>query len=195
MNELHHFLQTRRSIRRFKPDPVPAPVIKRILATAIFAPSAHNLQPWRFVHVESDLSKEKLGNALTEKMRTDMDAEGADPAQIQKRVEISIRRIDEAPVIILLCRDVTAIRKSEPEEEIMGIQSAALGGLQLMLAAHAEGVGANWICWNLYAQAETRLALDLPKSWQAQAMIFLGYADEEPKKASRKSVDELLTHR
>lgn len=194
-NSYHDFLRTRRSIRRFKPDPVPASVIDRILTSATFAPSAHNLQPWRFVHIESSKAKEKLGNALTEKMRSDMEAENADPAQTQKRVDISLRRIAEAPVIILLCRDETVIRKEDVEEHHMGIQSTALAGLQLMLAAHAEGLGANWICWPLYAQAVTQAALDLPQSWQPEAMFFLGQPDENPEEALRKSVKELTTSR
>ncbi len=74
----------------------------------------------------------------------------------------------------------------------MGIQSTALAGLQLMLAAHAEGLGANWICWALYAQVEVRTALNLPKSWQPQAIFFLGYTDEEPQQTTRKPVKELL---
>ena len=195
MNELHHFLRTRRSIRRFKPDPVPASVVDRILATTTFAPSAHNLQPWRFALIQSDSAKEKLGLALTEKMRTDMDAENNSQAQIQKRVEVSLRRINEAPLIILLCRDITAIHKKKPEEEIMGIQSVALAGLQLLLAAHAEGLSGNWICWTLYAQEETKKALKLPETWLPEAMFFLGYADEEQKKSLRKSVNELTTYR
>ncbi|MBT7325174.1 MAG: nitroreductase family protein [Anaerolineae bacterium] len=192
MNEFHHFLRTRRSIRRFKPDPVPATLVERILATATFAPSAHNLQPWRFALIQSNLAREKLGVALTEKMRTDMDAEGADPAQIEKRTEISLRRIAEAPLIILLCRDETAIRKEEPEEHTMGIQSVALAGLQLILAAHAEGLGANWICWPLYAQKETIDTLDLPESWLPEAMIFLGYADEELGEKVLKKQDKVV---
>ncbi len=190
-NEYHHFLRTRRSIRRFKPDPVPASVMDRILTTATFAPSAHNLQPWRFVNVERSEAKERLGKALTEKMRGDMEAENADPAQITKRVDTSLRRIAEAPVIILLCRDETVIRKEEAEEHHMSIQSTALAGLQLILAAHAEGLGANWICWPLYAQAETQAALDLPKSWMPEAMIFLGYPDEFPNETFRKPVKKL----
>src|SRR5687768_2063471 len=51
--ELHNFLRTRRSIRRFKPDPVPASVIEEILTTATYAPSAHNRQPWRFAVLAS----------------------------------------------------------------------------------------------------------------------------------------------
>jgi nitroreductase len=46
---LHTFLRSRRSIRRFKPDPIPGEMIQRFLENAEYAPSAHNLQPWRFV--------------------------------------------------------------------------------------------------------------------------------------------------
>lgn len=192
MNDLQTFLQTRRSIRRFKPDPVPAPVIQRILETSTNAPSAHNLQPWRFVMVETDTAKLKLGQALTSKMRVDMTTAGAPQADIEKRVTISLRRIDKAPVVILLCRDVTAVRKEESEEHTMAVQSVALAGLQLMLAAHAEGLGSNWICWPLYAQEVVRAALGLPENWKPQAMFFLGYADEEPKKKILKPLDEIM---
>ena len=195
INEHHQFLRTRRSIRRFTPDPVPASVMEKILTTATFAPSAHNLQLWRFVHIQSSGAKEKLGKALTEKMRADMKTENADPTQIQKRIDISLRRIAEAPVIILLCRDKAVIRKEDVEEHHMGIQSTALIGLQLMLAAHAEGLGTNWICWPLYAQTETQTALDLPESWLPEAMFFLGYPDETPKEIFRKPAQTLTTLR
>src|ERR1041385_6062917 len=54
--DLHNFLRTRRSIRRFKPEPIPDSVIQSILTTATYAPSAHNRQPWRFC-VVTDLSR------------------------------------------------------------------------------------------------------------------------------------------
>lgn len=192
MNEFHHFLRTRRSVRRFKSDPVPATVVDRILATTIHAPSAHNLQPWRFVTIQKKSNRQKLGEALTKKMRLDMKARGSPQAEIDKRVLISLRRIDEAPLIILLCRDMAAIRKDEPEEVTMGVQSVAIAGFQILLAAHAESLGGNWICWPLYAQDEARDSLDLPKSWEPQAMIFLGYADETPTEVFRQSANELL---
>lgn len=192
MNDFQTFLRTRRSIRHFKPDPVPAPVIERILETATYAPSAHNLQPWRFAIVQTDTAKAKLGQALTDKMRVDMTAEGAPPADIDQRVKISLRRIDEAPAIILLCRDMTVIRKEEPEEHMMAVQSVALAGLQLMLSAHAERLGGNWICWPLYAQETAQAALNLPDTWEPQGMFFLGYADEEPGEQALKSLDEVV---
>ncbi|MFZ5923048.1 MAG: nitroreductase family protein [Chloroflexota bacterium] len=183
--DLHGFLRSRRSVRRFRADPVPAPVIERMLETATHAPSAHNLQPWRFCVVTTSVVRARLAQALTGKMRADMAAEGAPEAEIESRVARSVRRIEEAPVLIVLCRDTLAIRKDEPEEVTMAVQSAALAGLQLLLAAHAEGLGGNWVCWPLYAPEETRKALDLPESWEAQGMIFLGYAGEEPATSKR----------
>ena len=73
----------------------------------------------------------------------------------------------------------------------MGIQSVALAGLQLMLAAHAEGLGSNWICWPLYAQDKTVDALELPETWLPEAMICLGYTDEEPEEKILKPLDEV----
>ncbi|MBN1452805.1 MAG: nitroreductase family protein [Anaerolineales bacterium] len=198
--DLHNFLRTRRSVRRFlgpaaktgKPDPVPAPVMERILETATYAPSAHNLQPWRFVVVADASARNRLGQALTDKMRADMTAQGAPEAGIRTRMERSLRRLDEAPIVILLCRDETSVRVDEQEEITMSIQSVAAAGLQLMLAAHAEGLGSNWICWPLYAQEAAREALDLPNTWEPQAMFFLGYANDEPGDKTLKPLQDLV---
>jgi F420 biosynthesis protein FbiB-like protein len=190
--DLQDFLRTRRSIRRFKLDSVPAPVIERILDTATFAPSAHNLQPWRFAVIQTESAKIILGKSLTEKLRFDMNAEGASQADIDFRVRRSLRRIEDAPVIILLCRDVTSVRKDEPEEHTMAMQSVALAGMQMMLAAHAEGLGANWICWPLYAQEAVREALKLPDAWEPQGMFFIGYPDDEPGKKEIKPLNTII---
>lgn len=182
---LLRFLSTRRTIRRFRPDPLPRALLEQLLTVAAFAPSAHDLQPWRFVVLESAASRERLGAALTAALRRDMEAEGATEAEIQARCERSRRRLRQAPAVVLLCREQLARRGIRPEEELMGIQSVAAAGLQLLLAAHALGLGGNWICWPLYAQRETQVALSLPEFWQPEAMFFLGYADESPALPSR----------
>ncbi|HUH95774.1 MAG TPA: nitroreductase family protein [Anaerolineales bacterium] len=192
---LQDFLRSRRSVRRFKTDPIPESVVARILETATCAPSAHNLQPWRLAVVTSPAVKEHLAGALTDKMRLDMRAEGAPESEIEKRVSNSMRRIGEAPVIIMLCREPADVRLPTPEETIMNIQSTALAGLQLLLAAHAEGLGANWICWPLYAGEATRAALKLPESWEPQAMIMIGQEGELPKAQTRKSVEQVAIWR
>lgn len=188
------FLRSRRSIRRYKNEPIPASVIERILETVTFAPSAHNLQPWRFAFIQTESAKIILGKTLTENLRRDMEAVGAPQTDIDSRVKRSLGRIDDAPVIILLCRDVTAVRKEEPQEHIMAVQSVALAGLQLMLAAHAKGLGANWICWPLYAQDAVRSALELPDTWEPQGMFFIGYPDEEPGKKEVKALSTIIEY-
>jgi F420 biosynthesis protein FbiB-like protein len=192
--DFQNFLRTRRSIRNFKPDSLPASLIERILETATYAPSAHNLQPWRFIIIQTNIARSTLGRSLSEKLRLDMAVAGAPLADIDSRVERSLRRIKEAPVIILLCRDATAIRKDEPEEHTMAIQSVALAGHQLMLAAHAEGLGANWICWPLYAQEAVRSALKLPETWEPQGMFFIGYMDNEPGNKELKELSTVITY-
>jgi len=189
---LHDFLRSRRSVRRFKPDPIPDAIIERILNTATYAPSAHNLQPWRFVVIKNPDVKLRLAKALIDKMRLDMQAEGAAESEVEKRVTNSLRRIEEAPVIIMLCRDAIDVRVNTPEETIMNIQSTALAGLQLLLAAHAEGLGANWICWPLYAMKETQLVLNLPETWESQAMIFVGYANGPVQLRDQKSLENVV---
>jgi F420 biosynthesis protein FbiB-like protein len=186
------FLRTRRSIRKFNGQRIPDEILREILETAAFAPSAHGLQPWRFALIESESAKSALGTALTDRMRLDMQAENAPEAEIRSRVERSLHRIAEAPHILLLCRDVKAVRTQSPQEDLMGIQSVAMAGLQLMLVAHARGLGANWICWPLYAQAETILALNLPETWEPQGMVFLGYPAETPQPKKLQALENII---
>lgn len=186
------WLKNRRSIRKFSPQGVPEPLIEEILRTAAHAPSAHNLQPWRFARVQSPAARQTLGQTLTRHMQRDMQAENVPAAEIAARVSRSLRRIEEAPLILLLCRDTQAVRQPAPEEDLMAVQSVAMCGLQLMLAAQVNGLSTNWICWPLYAQTETSAALELPNTWQPQGMVFLGYAAEEPAPKTLQPLETLL---
>ena len=198
-DDLHAFLRSRRSIRRFKPDPVPPDCIQHILQTAMYAPSAHNLQPWRFAVITSAEAKSRLAEAISNRFRQDMVLDGVPEADIQARVNRTIRRARQAPVIVILCRDVTQV-KPQPdllrgqEEALMAIQSVALAGLQLLLAAHAEGLGGTWICWPLFAPGETRSALGLAKEWEPQGMLFLGYPAETPEIPARDSLQDVTRY-
>jgi nitroreductase len=126
-----------------------------------------------------------------------MIADGAAEADIADRVERSRRRMDEAPVVVVLCRDITQVNPQpdairQQAEATMGMQSVALAGLQLLLAAHAEGLGGTWICWPLFTPEETRRALNLPSEWEPQGMVFLGYPDEQPETPLRKPLSEIV---
>jgi F420 biosynthesis protein FbiB-like protein len=194
--ELHNFLKSRRSIRRFKSDPVPESVIETILATATFAPSAHNRQPWRFAVLTTPSVKKNLANAMAADFERDLRLDGVPLERIQIQVQRSRERILSAPAAILLCLDMSEMDSYPDEnrsqaERTMAIQSVAAAGLQLLLAVHAEGLGGVWACWPLFAQETIRTTLGLPETWEPQAMFFIGYVDDNPMPRERKAIDEI----
>jgi coenzyme F420-0:L-glutamate ligase/coenzyme F420-1:gamma-L-glutamate ligase len=197
MSELHSFLRSRRSIRRFKPKPIPAPTLDRILETALYAPSAHNLQPWQFIVVASSVARAQLADSIAQKYHLDMTTDGAPETEIRNRVVRTRNRIHEAPIVIVLCRDIAKVERqpdeSRQEAEIkMAEQSVALAGLQLLLAAHAEGLAGTWVCWPLFTSNEIQRSLALPESWKPEAMFFLGYPAEEAAPRQLKTMDEVV---
>ena len=76
----------------------------------------------------------------------------------------------------------------------MAVQSTALAGLQLQLAAHAEGLGTVWVCAPLFAQQAVCASLSLPESWEPQSMFFLGFADGQPKPKTIKPTADVVKY-
>jgi F420 biosynthesis protein FbiB-like protein len=194
--DLHAFLRTRRSIRRFKADLIPDSVIENILTTATFAPSAHHRQPWRFAVIKDLPTKIKLAQAMANKFQSELENDNLSLEEISKRVARSRERIFSAPVVIILSVDMSDMDTYPDEhrtkaEYVMAVQSAANAGMQLLLAAHAEGLGSVWVCSPLFAQDSVQAVLDLPKTWEPQAMYFLGYPAETPQARERKSIKEI----
>lgn len=175
--------RTRRSIRRYLPEPVAAPLIETLLEAASWAPSAHNRQPWRFCVVQSAGMKATLAAHMAEAWRRDLAGDGADPLEIERRVAISQARLTGAPVLIVPCvtlaeMDAYPDPARSQAEWTMAVQSVALACQNLLLAAHAAGLGACWMCAPLFVPALVRQVLDLPKAWQPQAILTLGYPAE-----------------
>ncbi len=195
----HHelgWLRTRRSVRRFLDDPVPESVIRQILETACWAPSAHNRQPWRFAVLSSLEKRKTLAEAMGETFRRDLTKDGLSPAETVKQVARSTSRILNAPTAVVLCLDPT-IGDEYPDptrmqvEYLMGVQGVALAGAYLLLAAHASGLAGVWMCAPLFAEFEVRLALGLPATWKPQALILLGYPKVSPEPPARIPLDEI----
>ncbi|MCW5875761.1 MAG: nitroreductase family protein [Anaerolineales bacterium] len=194
--DLLAWLRSRRSARRFLPRPVPAEAVDRILEAATYAPNAHNRQPWRFVQLAGAESRQAMLAAMQPGFEAALAAEGLDAERIAAQVERSQGRVLAAPEAILLCLDVDALNQYQDAERnhgeyLMGVQSVALAGGQLLLAAHAGGLGGVWVCAPLFAAKAVSAALGLPDSWQAQGLILLGYAAGEPKVRERRDVSEV----
>lgn len=199
MINLQEIIQCRRSIRRYRPDPVPATVIGSLLEAAVWAPSAHNRQPWRFAVVTTAAVKHELAAAMGTRLRQDLQADGAPEAAIEADAARSYERITSAPALIALCltmadMDTYPDERRSRNEYLMAVQSVALAGQNLLLAAHAAGLGACWLCAPLFVPDEVRAALALPDDWQPQALITLGYPAESREK-TRRPVEELVLWR
>ncbi len=174
------FMRARRSLRVYQARAVPADYIDKILQAAIWAPSAHNRQPWRFVVIREAAQKDKLARAMGARLRQDLSADGAPPALIQADVARSYARITGAPLLILLCMslrdmDVYADARRNAHERAMAIQSTAMAGQNILLMAASLGLGACWVCAPLFCPDVVADVLELPADWQSQGMITLGF--------------------
>lgn len=188
--ELFEAIRSRRSIRRYRPEPVPQGVIVRLLEAACWAPSAHNRQPWRFAVIADAEVKERLARAMGARLRADLERDGLPPEVIEKDVARSYARITGAPVVILVAltladMDVYPDPWRSQAEWTMAVQSVAMAVQNLLLAAHAEGLGACWMCAPLFCPDVVKAALDLPEDWQPQVLITLGYPAELPREKGR----------
>ena len=163
----------------------------------MYAPSAHNRQPWRFC-VVTDLSvKSQLAEAMARDFEHDLRQDGVPAEKIQAQIKRSKDRITCAPVAILLCLDMSEMDvypddRRNHAERMMTVQSVAAAGLQLLLAAHAEGLGGVWVCSPLFAAETIQKTLNVSEFWEPQAMFFLGYPDQAPKVKEMKDLQSLV---
>lgn len=182
---LFAIIQSRRSIRRYVDRAVPADMLRRILAAGQWAPSAHNRQPWRFAVITDPARRQSLARAMGERFHADLSADGLPTQEVERQIERSYERISGAPALIVVCLSMADMDHFHPgdhrqnAEQVMAVQSTALATQNMLLMAHAEGLGACWMCAPLFCPDVVRAALALPADWEAQALLTLGYPAED----------------
>jgi coenzyme F420-0:L-glutamate ligase/coenzyme F420-1:gamma-L-glutamate ligase len=194
---LYEVVEGRRSIRRYMSKGVERSALMRILHAAMRAPSAHNRQPWRWIVIQDEARKRKLAEVMGQALVQARIADGDKPEEVLTDVGRSIERIRQAPVVLLLCLTMEEMdRYPDPErtqaEYLMAVQSVAMAGQNLMLSAHAEGLGSTWMCAPLFAPESVRSALDIPSDWTPQGLILVGYPDSPGRETTRKALDEVV---
>jgi coenzyme F420-0:L-glutamate ligase / coenzyme F420-1:gamma-L-glutamate ligase len=177
---LYDMIKGRRSIRRYQDAPITPAVVNRLLEATMWAPSAHNRQPWRIAVVYQAATKEHLARTMGARLQADLMADQASEEVIAADVGRSYARITGAPLLMVACltmadMDVYTDVKRATAEHLMAVQSVAMAVQNLLLAAHAEGLGACWMCAPLFCPDVVCEALQLPADWQPQALITLGY--------------------
>lgn len=190
------FARSRRSIRRYTSEPIPRETLKAIVDVATWSPSAHNRQPWRFAVIDAQHHQENLARAMGHRLRADLTKDKVPSDIIKKDVQRSYERITGAAALICLCMSMEHMDTYPDEmrqlhERTMAIQSTAMAGQNLLLAAHDHGLGACWMCAPLFCPDTVQEALNLPPTWEPQALITLGYPAQERQK-TRKLIDEVM---
>ena len=190
---LLEIVRSRRSIRRYRPDPVQRDMIDRLLEAATWAPSAHNRQPWRFAVITSLETRRRLATAMGDRLRADRSRDGDPPDAIERDVKRSYERIVNAPLVIAVCLSMRDMDRYPDErrvsaERTMAVQSVAMAVQNMLLTAHALGLGACWMCAPLFCPDTVREVLVLPGDWEAQALITVGVPADEGKSRGRESV-------
>lgn len=198
--EFKEVIARRRSIRKYRPDPIPEEFIMQILEAARLAPSGTNRQPWRFLVAKSQEVRDRLKDAA-----------------------IGQKFIAQAPVVIVCCADLntfanTRVRMEElvqsgaltaedvntypgidyrPEntEELKkfipkAMLNTAIAVQQLILAATDLGLGSTWV--QLFDPKKVLKAVKLPPNLLVTALVPVGYADQDPPPRPRLALEEIF---
>lgn len=169
----------RRSIRKFKADPVSHELLAQIVETASYAPSWKHTQITRYIAIEGEL-KEKIA------------AEGTSLYPGNGKI------ISSAPVLVA----VTVIKNrsgyerdgsfSTPRGDGWQMYDAGVASQTFYLAAYEQGLGT--VILGLFDQAPIEAMLQLPEDRELVALIPVGYPDEAPAAPRRKPVEDLLSY-
>jgi nitroreductase len=203
---LYELMRSRRSVRRFKPDPPGRERIERLLAAAVTAPSASNKQPWRFFVVSSRERIAAMAAAVREAV--ERIAGHIEPAHEEsfRAYGAYFTRFEAAPVVIAALHrplrilsnlvdpatDAADRERIEAMESSSGLIGTAMALQNLLLAAHEEGLGASGMTGPLVASDQLRELLEVPPSWTIAALVPIGYADEDPAPTGRKPLDAVV---
>ena len=184
-HDLTQVVRTRRSVRRFRDAPVPPPVVEQILELAGWAPSGYNRQPWRF-EVAVGRPRNRAAAALAGCAGGWLEGIRARcPGKAAARMERFFRDAGGAPVIVFVYSHGNAETGS-----LTGIDpdypSTCAAVQNLLLAAHARGLGACWVQAFCAVQEEIDRILGVDGGVLVGG-IPLGFPDEAPPAPPRRA--------
>ena len=162
--EVMEAILARRSIRRFKPKPLPEEHLKKILEAAQQAPSAGNKQPWQFVVVRNPDIKDRLGKIA--------------------RNQTWISNASVIIVALAMDKKLPQIYEKWAERDVM------IAVEHMVLSAWSLGYGTCWI--GAFTEEDIKDLLDIPQEMTVINLLPIGVPDENPEKKSRKPFEEIF---
>jgi len=169
--EVFEAIKGRRSIRAFKRRDVSDEDVAKLIDSAIWAPSAGNIQPWEFVIIRKPDVKSKLAEAAWQQSF-----------------------IEEAAVVIVVCANEnrSSQRYGDRGKTLYCIQDTAAAIQNIHLAAYSLGLGTCWI--GAFKEQDVRQILNVPQGIRPIAIIPVGYAAEPTSPRSKRPMDQIVHH-
>ncbi|MCJ7654149.1 MAG: nitroreductase family protein [Dehalococcoidia bacterium] len=179
-------IKGRRSIRKYRNEPVPEEALQTVLEAARWAPSWANTQCWRLIVVRDKETKLKLADIL----------KGIRPGKSNPATEA----VRNAPVVIAACaeRGLSGLYKDESGQSLPATDKGdwwlmfdvALAVQNMSLAAYVLGLGT--VHTGLLDAVEAARILDVPENVIVVELLPLGWPDEEPAARPRKEINEFV---
>jgi len=166
MSVLAEILQ-RRSVDSFRPSPVSAAKLERVLEAGRLAPSAKNRQEWRFVVVQKKALREKLQEAA-----------------------FGEEKVGQAPVVVALC--TTNIEYRMPNGQLSYPVDLGIAAAFMCLQAVHEELGTCLL--GTFDEAAVKELLSVPYSMKVVLLMLLGHAAELPAARPRKPLRSIVSH-
>lgn len=189
LSDVWAVIQNRRSVRKFKPDPIPETKIRKIIDAARMAPTSGNQQPWKFLVIRD----RKLINQMMEACVNEaLSGYGANPSsETKEQFEIKVRKnlatgYFSAPVFIVVLTD------NNSKYPDYNHWDGPLAAGYLMLAARAMGYGTVFIT-DAISESITKEILQIPDNYTRVCITPLGVPSEWPAKPPKKNLNEMIS--
>ncbi len=172
-------IKTRRSIRKYADKPIHDEFIVQLLESARLAPSGNNTQPWHFIVVRSEATRQKL----------------AEISHNQKwMVSAPVHIVCIADIRCRIDKDVEiTLNENSPQQELKKIiRDTSIAVEHMVLEAESLGFGTCWVAW--FEQEDIRPALNIPSDKYVVSILTVGYPEEQPKEKPRKKLADILHH-
>jgi len=197
--ELLNVILSRRSIRRFKPDPVPDDLVEKILEAGIRAPTAGGCEQWLFIVVKSEEKRRRIHELLLEAHRKyAVEVTGMPFDKVEKWMTRIREGMYFAPLYIAAYLDLRRRCFTEAYrdyEKLEALKSLSAAVENIILTAHAFGLGAVWLGVPVLMADEFNRVLEPPPGAELHSIIALGYPAEEPRPRPRRPLSEVVLYR
>ena len=177
--ELWEAINGRRSVGKVKPDKVERELIDKLLEAAVMAPCHGMTEPWRFIVMTGD-GRRRLGEAYARIAGT------AEPSLAAEHM----RKAYRAPVVIAVACSPSDRPKVVRIEEFAAVHAAVQN---MLLAAHALGLGAIWRSGDPMFHPIMKETFELGEQEELVALVYIGYSETQPPAPKRKPAEALTT--